>query len=110
MSSPSLFGAEDLLEGHAGETGELADGAAVMLAVGDDAVLVFEWSLEKFADVGERMVLLEVGQKAGLCDTQGSFGIVDDLGMRGGGIGLWQSGDDACEYLLVLDGTRADEI
>ena len=55
-----LLGAEDLLVGHAGEFGELADGAAMELAVGDDAGLLVKGTEEELADVGEGMVGLKI--------------------------------------------------
>ena len=70
MVSCFLFGEKHLLIRDAGEAGELTDGAALMTAVRDDLVLLFGGALEELGDAGEGVLLLEVGEEAGLGDAQ----------------------------------------
>ena len=97
----------------AGEAGELTDGAALVTAVGDDLVLLFGGALEELGDAGEGVLLLEVGEEAGLSYSQWPLRITDDL-IRGyairrfllrerwdcvdeGGFGLHGLGEDEVE-------------
>lgn len=113
MPAALLFGEKHLLIWDAGEAGELTDGAALMPAVGDDLVLLFGGALEELGDAGEGVLLLEVGEEAGLGDAQRARRITDDL-IRGyairrfllgerwdcvdeGGFGLHGLGEDEVE-------------
>lgn len=95
----TLFGEKHLLIRDASEAGELTDGAALMAAVGDDLVLLFGGALEELGDAGEGVLLLEVGEEAGLSYSQRSLRITDDLirgyAIRGFLVGKgWDSVDE----------------
>lgn len=86
-----------------------------MLAVGDDLVLLVGGALEELSYAREGMMLLEVGEEAGLGDAEGTRGVVEDLlwlrreltelrELRGGGecvgeggFGLYGLGKDEVE-------------
>lgn len=58
---------------------DLTDGTAFFLAISDCFFLCFFWTLEELADVGDGIVLLEEGEKFGVCDALSSFLEIKEL-------------------------------
>lgn len=73
-----LFCQKYLLKWHASEADELADGAALMLAMGDNLLLLLLCALEELAYVGEAEILFEIVKEAGIGDAEGTRGEVED--------------------------------